>query len=168
MNPRTCVPQCTRSSVVVAKEKIVQQTMLERQREHLKAYFAEHSRPSSSSSEVSKHINKDNPSHNIKLANTQILDRDPNWFARGVWEAIYMRAHKPTLNRDGGRYKLPAIWNRLIWSQVTWPVKSHQQWLRLQLEPKALNQTSSCVVSKTHNFCFFVKLLSYTTKLQSL
>ena len=42
----------------------------------LKARFAEHRRPSSSSSEVSKHINKDNPSHHIKLEDTQILDRD--------------------------------------------------------------------------------------------
>ena len=72
------------------------------------------------------------------------------------------RAHKPTLNRDGGRYNLPAIWNRLIWSQVTWPVKSHQQWSRLQLEPKALSRTSSCLVSKIHNLWFFVEYYSYS------
>ena len=35
-NPRMCVAQCTTSSVVVAKEKIVQWTMLERRREHSK------------------------------------------------------------------------------------------------------------------------------------
>ena len=68
----------------------------------LKARFAEHRRPSSSSSELPKHINKDNPSHDIKLEDAQILDRDPNWFTRGIMEAFYIRAHKPTLNRDGG------------------------------------------------------------------
>ena len=36
LNPRMSVAQCTRSSVVVAKEKIVQQTILERRREHSK------------------------------------------------------------------------------------------------------------------------------------
>ena len=75
----------------------------------LKARFAEHRRPSSSSSEVTKYINKGDPTHDIKFEETQILDRDPSSLTRGVREAIYIRAHKPTLNRDGGRYNLPAI-----------------------------------------------------------
>ena len=39
----------------------------------------------------------------INMDEAQILDRDPDWFTRGVWEAIYIRADKPTLNKDGGR-----------------------------------------------------------------
>lgn len=30
-----------------------------------------------------------------------VLDRDPDWFMGGVSEAIYITAHKPTLNRGG-------------------------------------------------------------------
>ena len=30
------------------------------------------------------------------------MDRDPDWFMGGVSEAIYITAHKPTLNRGGG------------------------------------------------------------------
>ena len=101
----------------------------------------------------------------IKLEDTQILDRDLNWFTGGAREAICIRAHKPTLNRDGGRYNLPAIWHRLICLQVTWPVKSHQQWSRLQLEPIALNRTSSCVVSKIYNFWFFEKIVFKVTNI---
>ena len=179
LNPRMYVAQCRRSSVVVAKEKIVQRTMLERWREHSK-----HALPSTEDrappplkyQNISTRITQATTSSlkirrywiEIKLEDTQILDRNPNWFTGGVREAIYIRAHKPTLNRDGGRYNLLAIRSRLIWSQVTWPVKSHQQWSKLQLELKALNRTSSCVVSKIHNFWLFVKLLSCTAKLQSL
>ena len=33
---------------------------------------------------------------------------------RGVKEAIHIQALKPSLNRDGGRYNLPTIWNNII------------------------------------------------------
>ena len=36
------------------------------------------------------------------------------WFERGVKEAIHIRALKLSLNRDGGRYNLPSIWNNII------------------------------------------------------
>ena len=88
----------------------------------------------------------------------EVLIQDANQ-VRGQWKQGTV--HKPTLNRGGGRYNLPAIWNRLIWSQVAWPVRSHQQWSRLQLEPKALIKTSFCVVSTIHNFCFFVTVIFY-------
>ena len=38
----------------------------------------------------------------LVIDEAQILDRDADWFTRGVWEAIYIRSHKPTLNRHGG------------------------------------------------------------------
>ena len=79
-----------------------------------KARFSEHRRPSTTSSEVSKHNHKEAPGHSIDLENTDILTVEPRWFERGVKEAIYIRAYSPSLNRDGGRYQLPPIWNTLI------------------------------------------------------
>ena len=79
-----------------------------------KARFLEHKRTSCASSEVSRHINKDKPEHDVHIDEARIVDRDPDWFMRGVREAIYIRAHKLTLSRDGGRYILSAIWTRLV------------------------------------------------------
>ena len=80
----------------------------------LKARFGEHRRPSSTTSEVSKHIHMDNPNRNITLENTNILLVEHKWFVKGAKEAIYIRALHPFLNRDGGRYNLPLVWNNII------------------------------------------------------
>ena len=85
----------------------------------LTARFSEHRRPSSTTSEVSKHIHGDHPNHNITLENTEVLTVEPKWFERGVKEAIYIRAIQPSLNRDGGRYNLPAVWNNIIKKRLT-------------------------------------------------
>ena len=85
----------------------------------LKARFGEHRRPSSTTSEVSKHLHTDSSNHNIQLENTKILAVESNWFERGVKEAIHIRALKPSLNRDGGRYHLSSIWNNTIKKRVT-------------------------------------------------
>ena len=80
----------------------------------VKARVSEHRRPSSTNSEVSRHIHVDYPEHFINLDKTQVLSVEPKWFERGVKEAIYIRAYKPSLNRDGGRYNLPPIWNNTL------------------------------------------------------
>ena len=85
----------------------------------LKARFGEHRRPSSTTSEVSKHIHTDNPNHNITLENTKILSVEHKGFERGVKKAIYIRAMNPSLNRDGERYNLPPVWNNIIKKRLT-------------------------------------------------
>jgi len=80
----------------------------------LRARFAEHRRPSSATSEVSNHIHRDCPGHKVDIANVQILTRDARWYQRGVREAIHIRKHQPSLNRDGGRHQLSHIWDSLI------------------------------------------------------
>ena len=50
----------------------------------LKARFSEHRRPSSTTSEVAKHIHTDQPEHTVELDNTEILTTEPRWFERGV------------------------------------------------------------------------------------
>ena len=74
----------------------------------------EHRRPSSSTSEVSRHIHQDRPGHAVLLESINILDRDPSWFERGVKEVVYIRAHRPGLNRDGGWFNLPHIWDNTL------------------------------------------------------
>ena len=84
----------------------------------LKTRFQEHKRPSNTTSEVYRHIHKDCPSHTVSLDSTKLLDKEPKWFERGVKEAVYIRAHSPSLNRDGGRHQLPHIWDRVIKTHV--------------------------------------------------
>ena len=85
----------------------------------LKARFEEHRRPSSTTSEVLKHIHTDSPDHTITLENTKILAVEHKWFERRVKEAIHIRALKPSLNRDGGQYNLPPMWNNIIKERLT-------------------------------------------------
>ena len=85
----------------------------------LKTRFLEHRRPSSSTSEVSQHIHIESPGHHVSLDEVKVLDREDKWFERGVKEAIYIRAHQPSLNRDGGRYKLPRVYDPILRRYVT-------------------------------------------------
>ena len=47
-----------------------------------------------------------------------ILTTEPRWFERGVKEAIFIRALNPSLNRDGGKYNLPSVWDNVIKKRV--------------------------------------------------
>ena len=60
-------------------------------------------------SDISWHINIDQPDHSIDLEKENILAVDLSWFERGVKEAIHISVSRPLLNRDGGRYHLPAM-----------------------------------------------------------
>ncbi|KAI8505493.1 Interferon-inducible GTPase (IIGP) [Branchiostoma belcheri] len=54
--------------------------------------------------------------HTVTLDKVRILDTEQDYFVRGVKEAVYIRAHQPSLNRDGGRYRLPATFDALLTS----------------------------------------------------
>ena len=69
-------------------------------------------------SEVAEHIHIESPGHQVDFSNIKVLDRDQNWLERGIREAIYIRALKPTLNRHKGRYTLPAVWDQVLKSHV--------------------------------------------------
>ena len=84
----------------------------------LKTRFLEHRRPSSTSSEVSQHIHIESPDHHVELEEVKILDREQRYFERGVKEAIYIRVNQPSLNKDGGRYKLPRVYDPILGSHV--------------------------------------------------
>ncbi|KAI8511634.1 hypothetical protein Bbelb_107340 [Branchiostoma belcheri] len=93
-----------------------QETYIGETERSLKARFQEHTRPSSASSEVSQHIHVESPGHHVSLDTVRILDTEQDYFLRGVKEAIYIRAHHPTLNRDGGRHRLPDTFDPVLTS----------------------------------------------------
>ena len=82
----------------------------------LKARFMEHRRPSSTGSEVSRHLHTDQQGHGISIEDTKFVCVEPKYFERGVKEASQMRRLRP-LNRDGGRHTLPTIWNKVLTPQ---------------------------------------------------
>ena len=59
------------------------------------ARLSQHKRKSS---EVGKHIASTD--HAVNWDKAKILDRESNWFRRGVKESIQIRRHKPDLNDD--------------------------------------------------------------------
>ena len=79
---------------------------------NLRHRFKEHRRDSSP---VGAHLL--NKHHHMDRDCVKILDQEHRWFERGVKEAIHIRAHQPTLNRDRGRHILPAVYNSLVRSQ---------------------------------------------------
>ena len=44
------------------------------------------------------------------------LGREGNNMARAIKEAIYIRVNNPSLNRNMGKYNLPHIWDRVLYS----------------------------------------------------
>ena len=84
----------------------------------LKTRFSKHRRLSSMTSGVSKHIYVEHPQFSVELENTEVLTTEPRRFERGVKEVIYIRALNPSLNRDGGGYNLPPVWDNIIKKKV--------------------------------------------------
>ena len=64
------------------------------------------------SSPVGHHMRR--TGHTIDWEGTEILDREANWFRRGVKEAMHIRRRHPDLNRDQGRHHLPHCWDTLL------------------------------------------------------
>ena len=81
-----------------------------------KAQFLEHRCPSYTSSKVSQQIHIESPGHHMDLEKVQILDTAPRWFERSVKDAIHIRANQPSLNKDGGRYQLPRVYDPILTS----------------------------------------------------
>ena len=78
-------------------------TFGERYKEHLKAL-----------SPIFLHQN--NSGHVTTLDNFRIIGREDNSLARTIKESMYIRVNNPTLNRNTGKYNLPHIWDKLLFS----------------------------------------------------
>ena len=53
---------------------------------------------------VAEHLQQTN--HTITIENTKVLDKEADWFRRGVKEAIHIYQEKASLNLDKGRHYL--------------------------------------------------------------
>ena len=78
-------------------------TFGERYKEHLKAL-----------SPIFLHQN--NSGHETTLDNFRIIGREDNNLARTIKEFMCIRVNNPTLNRNIGKYNLPHIWDKILFS----------------------------------------------------
>ena len=78
-------------------------TFQERYKEHLKAPspFFEH---------------QNTTGHTKTVSNFKIICRKGQNMARAIREAIYFRVNNPNLNRNIGKYSLPHIWEKVLFS----------------------------------------------------
>ncbi|XP_072022307.1 uncharacterized protein [Amphiura filiformis] len=77
----------------------------------LNTRIAEHRRPSTTTSPVGDH---QKAGHSIEWKDVKILDRETDWFRRGVKESIHIRTSKSDLNKDQGRHRLSGAYNSLL------------------------------------------------------
>ena len=78
-------------------------TFEERYRENLKT-----------TSPIFEHNNA--TSHTKSVENFKIIGREGHGMARTIKEAIYIRVNNPTLNKNIGKYNLPHIWDKVLFS----------------------------------------------------
>lgn len=76
--------------------------------------------------EFSAHVATD--LHNKQDFQYKILNTENNWYKRGIKEAIAIRQYKPSLNKDGGRYHLSAIYNDVIDNKMVPKHKEKSGW----------------------------------------
>ena len=50
------------------------------------------------------------------MENLKIAGREEDSLARTIKEAVYIRVNNPTLNRNIGKYNLPHIWDRVLFT----------------------------------------------------
>ncbi|XP_072037135.1 uncharacterized protein [Amphiura filiformis] len=78
----------------------------------LSTRLTEHKRKSNASSPVAQHAQA--AKHTIAWKDVKVLDQDSNWFNRGVREAINIRRHPSSLNKDKGRHQLPPVYEPVL------------------------------------------------------
>ena len=61
-------------------------------------------------------LHQNNSGHETTLNNFRIIGREDNNLARTIKESMYIRVNNPTLNRNIGKYNLPHIWDKSLFS----------------------------------------------------
>ena len=71
----------------------------------------EHLRHSDNPTAVREHMNK--TGHSVTDQDVKVIGREDQWLKRKITEAVAIRKHHPSLNRDEG-YKLARVYDRLL------------------------------------------------------
>ena len=61
-------------------------------------------------------LHQNNSGHETTLNNFRIIGREDNNLARTIKKSMYIRVNNPTLNRNIGKYNLPHIWDKILFS----------------------------------------------------
>ena len=66
--------------------------------------------------------------HHFRQEDFSILAREPNYYARGIREAIHIRALSPSINREDARHQLPHNYDTIIQASAKKPPqpRTHQ------------------------------------------
>ena len=106
MTKKKSVIYCYRCDKIDCDEEYIGESSRifgERYREHMKAL-----------SPIYDHQN--NSGHLTTVDNFKIISREGNNMARAFKEAIYIRVNNPIPNRNIGKYNVPHIWHRVLYS----------------------------------------------------
>ena len=84
-------------------------------KQQLHQRMAQHRRAKASGQDSAVYLHLKDKGHSFEDSQVRILDREEDWFKRGVKEAIYVKMEKPSLNRGGGvRHLLSATYNAVL------------------------------------------------------
>ena len=61
--------------------------------------------------------------HHFRKEDFNILSREPNYHARGIREAIFIRGLSPSINREDARHTLPHNYDSIIRNSVKKPIR---------------------------------------------
>ena len=61
--------------------------------------------------------------HKTSVENFKIIGREGHGISRTIQEAIYIRVNNPTLNRNVGKYNLPHIWDKVLFTTPELKIK---------------------------------------------
>ena len=77
------------------------------------------------------------PGHIASVEDFNIVGIKWNNFALTIKESIHIRVNNSTFIRNSGKYKLPLIWNRILFTTLELRIKNQQE----QKEPQVHNTT---------------------------
>ena len=61
-------------------------------------------------------VHQSSSGHETSMENFKIIGREENSLARTIKEAMYIRVNNPTFNTNIGKYNLPHIWDKILFT----------------------------------------------------
>ena len=115
VHPKDPTPKDKKSGVIYqVKCKTCSRQYIGETSRTLKIRLDEHKK--STSSAVNEH--QKDTGHEIDWGNVKVIGKEEHWMQRKIKEAIAIRRHKPSLNRDQG-WDLSPVFNSLLLHDLT-------------------------------------------------